>query len=596
MKIRKGFPLLLAFMLAFTTVEVYAQAPAVHYYKHIITVDERDITAEPGEEIELIADIVSTDVTSEVTDPDNYRLESNEALTEGDKYSGSFTWGFEKNGHVDYDKDTVNGVTGAHLSAPDAPGTYRLAFEAFSDHEIPTWDGFKDYESPFFPGEFYLVKTRTLTVINPNPVDSVNVTPATATIRQGQTQNLTATVLPAKADQRVTWSSSDVNVATVKDGKVTAVGEGKAEITATSVKDPSRSGKAEIIVVKSVPVTKITLDPRSMTLAPGEIFEIKATVEPNEASDPGLVWSSSDDGVAAVKDGKVTAVAAGTAKITATAADDSNVSASCDVTVGGKEVESVKLDRKTVTLLCGKHVTLHVTIKPEGAVPGKLKWSTSDKKVAKVSQTGKVTAVAPGSARITVNADGKKATATIKVPSMELDTEDLVLQSGRSKTIRGTFVKDKINSAVVSKDKKGVIKKVEPAANGKSVKITANKNKTGSAHVTVTSKAGIKTGIKVTVQKAKVKTKSVKILNEYGDTKSSFTVEAGKKLTLTIKATPDQVSTGDKAKISSDNKKTASAEIKDGKLVIKGKKEGEAKITVKVGSKKKTIRVKVENK
>ena len=125
----------------------------------------------------------------------------------------------------------------------------------------------------------------------------------------------------------------------------------------------------------------------------------------------------------------------------------------------------------------------------------------------------------------------------------------------------------------------------------------AKKDKKGEATVKVTSKAGNTETLRVTVQKDPVTTKSVKILNSSGQAKSNFTVRRGKRLTLTIKATPDQVSTGEKAEIDKNTKpKYASAKISNGKLVVKGLKKGKTKITVKVGNVKKKITVNVKNK
>ena len=181
---------------------------------------------------------------------------------------------------------------------------------------------------------------------------------------------------------------------------------------------------------------------------------------------------------------------------------------------------------------------------------------------------------------------------------MELDTQKLVMKEGTSKTVNGTLVNDKIKSAKVTKDKDKVIDKVTVDKSGKKLTIKAQKDKKGKATVKVTSKAGNTETIKVTVQKDPVTTKSVKILNSSGNAKTSFTVEkGGKRLTLTIKATPDQVSTGEKAEIGGNTKpQYASAKISNGKLVVKGIKKGKTKITVKVGNAKKKITVKVKNK
>ena len=80
-------------------------------------------------------------------------------------------------------------------------------------------------------------------------------------------------------------------------------------------------------------VTGVTLDKNQLTLLPGESADLQATVTPESATTKDVTWSSSDDTVAAVDKGTVKALKAGTATITATAADGSGKSASCTVTV-----------------------------------------------------------------------------------------------------------------------------------------------------------------------------------------------------------------------------------------------------------------------
>ena len=130
----------------------------------------------------------------------------------------------------------------------------------------------------------------------------------------GEILELTATITPDDAtDKSVKWTSSDTDVATVTDGKVTAVAAGSATITAQA-----GNVKAECtITVSPVEVTSISLNRTSATLSVGEILELTATITPDDATDKTVKWTSSDTDVATVTDGKVTAVATGSATITA---------------------------------------------------------------------------------------------------------------------------------------------------------------------------------------------------------------------------------------------------------------------------------------
>ncbi len=160
---------------------------------------------------------------------------------------------------------------------------------------------------------------------------------STATLTEGESLILTATIVPSNTDDAsVVWSSSNEEVAMVSSkGKVVAIGAGAATITATTNDGSGVSASCEVTVVKRATlVTNIILSQTSATMVEGESLMLTATVSPNDATYKGLTWSSCDTKVATVDNkGKVTAKSAGTAIITATANDDSGVSASCEVTV-----------------------------------------------------------------------------------------------------------------------------------------------------------------------------------------------------------------------------------------------------------------------
>lgn len=234
------------------------------------------------------------------------------------------------------------------------------------------------------------------------------------TLGVGETATLKATIEPEEAtNKNVTWSSSDDTTVTVEDGVVTGKKVGTATITA----ETSNGLKATAeVIVKEIAVTKVTLSETTATMTIGGELELTATIEPKNATDQRLTWSSSDTGVATVdSNGKVTAKAAGTATITATAA--SGITAACEITVSDEviEVTAVTLDRTKATVKVGKSLQLTATIEPSGATDQKLEWTSSDSDIAIVTD-GRVTGVAPGEVTITVKTtNGKTATCTINV-------------------------------------------------------------------------------------------------------------------------------------------------------------------------------------
>lgn len=166
---------------------------------------------------------------------------------------------------------------------------------------------------------------------------SVTVAPTTASIEATKTTQLTATVLPAgTTDKSVTWTSSDATKATVSAaGLVTGVATGTATITATT-KDGSGKFAACAVTVTPliVKATGVTMAPKTASVEVSKTQQLSATVAPAGTTDKSLTWASSDESKATVSQtGLVTAVAEGTANITATTNDGSNKVDTCVVTV-----------------------------------------------------------------------------------------------------------------------------------------------------------------------------------------------------------------------------------------------------------------------
>lgn len=170
----------------------------------------------------------------------------------------------------------------------------------------------------------------------PEAVTGVVVTPATETIDLGATLTLTATVTAlGGADASVTWASSNEAIAQVSGaGVVTAVSEGQATITATSVFNPEASGSAVITVVDARAINSVTVSPATFELVPTGTQQLSVSVNQTGGAPTGVTWSSSDEAIATVNgSGLVTAVAPGTTTIRATSVFDPSVSGTATVEV-----------------------------------------------------------------------------------------------------------------------------------------------------------------------------------------------------------------------------------------------------------------------
>ncbi|MDE7097202.1 MAG: Ig-like domain-containing protein, partial [Muribaculaceae bacterium] len=245
-------------------------------------------------------------------------------------------------------------------------------------------------------------------------VDTITLDPTTVKLVEGRTVTLDATVSPSNAtEQTVTWTSDNEAVATVdQTGKVTAVKAGTAVITA---KAGEKTATCTVTVTaKVIAVTGITLSQTEATIEEGKTATLTATVAPENATDKTVTWSSSNEAVATVKDGVVTAVKPGTAVITAAAGDET---AECTVTVTAKaiEVESITLSQTEATVNVGEPLTLVATVTPSNATDATVTWSSSNETIATVDQDGKVTLLAEGVVVITAQAGEKKAECTLTV-------------------------------------------------------------------------------------------------------------------------------------------------------------------------------------
>ena len=258
----------------------------------------------------------------------------------------------------------------------------------------------------------------------------------------------------------------------------------------------------------SVPATSITLNASSQNLITGESFTLTATVEPAKTTDT-VVWSSSNEAVATVSDGTVTAAKAGTTEITATAG---NVKATCTVTVSDPvyKVTDIKLTAApSRRIAAGKKVKLKASIAPSNATDKSVTWTSSNKKVATVNAKGLVTFKKnAGGKKVTITAtakDGSKKFAKITLTCMKGSVKSIKL-SGKTTVKSGKTTK--LKAKVSTKNGKANKTVVWSSSNTKLATVNKNgkvktvKGKKGT--VKITAKATDGSGKKATI-KIKIK-------------------------------------------------------------------------------------------
>lgn len=251
------------------------------------------------------------------------------------------------------------------------------------------------------------------------PKYTVKLNKTVYTMKKGKTVKLKATMSKAAKKKKLKWSSSNKKVATVtSNGKVKAKKNGKTTITA-QVKGTKVKTKCKIVV--GTPVSKVKLNKASLSLKTGQTFKLKAAISPKKATNKKVVYKSSNKAVASVSSkGVVRAGSAGTAKITATAADGTGKSAKCAVTVAGVNnevaVTSVTLDKTSLVLEPGKQDKLSATIAPANATNKNIDWRSSDPAALSVASDGTVKAIKEGNVTVTASAaNGKRSACSVRI-------------------------------------------------------------------------------------------------------------------------------------------------------------------------------------
>ena len=295
---------------------------------------------------------------------------------------------------------TYNLGTG-YLTAPDTPeGSADIVFS----------NGYPE-------GDEKRVEAVTHVIWSENPLSDISISNAPQSLPVGSSVQLEAAVTPDDYVGHITWESSDTSVLRVlSNGKVVAVGQGEAVITA-SIGEATSS--VTITVTGEQPgesgLTGVSLDRYTLTLYAGEEAEqLTATLKP-EGTEATIRWTSSNQTAATVsQDGKVTPLSAGVTVVTAAAGD---YRASCIVTVQPKRVRvtGIRFDEQTHTLMMGSTVTLQPIIAPDDATVKNLTWVSSDEQTATVSRTGIVTALSVGETTITATTVDGGYSAEIKI-------------------------------------------------------------------------------------------------------------------------------------------------------------------------------------
>ena len=177
------------------------------------------------------------------------------------------------------------------------------------------------------------VKTECKVKVLPSEVSAISLNQTELTIMQSETFNFAVTIEPSyAADKTITWTTSDANTATIDaNGTLTALEIGECIITAHS-SNAEVTAQCSVKVITAT-VKEVTLDKSSLNIIVGATDNLTAIILPT-AANQNVSWTSSNTSVATVENGVVTAIAAGSATITATS-EEGGFSGNSMVTVEG---------------------------------------------------------------------------------------------------------------------------------------------------------------------------------------------------------------------------------------------------------------------
>lgn len=231
----------------------------------------------------------------------------------------------------------------------------------------------------------------------------------------------------------MSYTSSDPAVLVVdENGNMVAVSAGTAEVALSSKDGKITTSKTIEVIVTPTDIT--TTD--ALTLTTGETATLETAVAPDDATHVAISYTSSDDAIATVSDtGEVTAVAAGDATITA-AVDGTALSSACKITVL-PAIESIELNYTALSLRPDGTAQLTYTVAPEEALADTATYTSSDEAVATVDAEGNVTAVADGTATITVEVNGVTAECEVTVSTKSTSTTNATSNSNGASSDSG---------------------------------------------------------------------------------------------------------------------------------------------------------------
>lgn len=273
---------------------------------------------------------------------------------------------------------------------------------------------------------------------------ALSINKTSISLNKGVSETLTITRTPSSVSYpTITWTSSNTSVATVdSNGKVTAIGNGTASITAKTTDGTNISKNCSVTV--TTPVTGVSISPATLSLNVGGTYTLAKNITPSDASNHNVTWSSSNTSIATVdSNGKVIAVGKGACSITCVSNENSNLKGNCSVTVI-QQATGITINPTNIELEIGGTSSVTVSVIPTNANNRNYILSSSDTEIATVNN-GIITGIATGNCNIVATSEDGQHTAKcyvivkssniFKIAKGNIITENIILSSAPIKTI-----------------------------------------------------------------------------------------------------------------------------------------------------------------
>ena len=329
---------------------------------------------------------------------------------------------------------------------------------------------------------------------------TLQLTPSSRELAKGHSFTIKKKVTPSTANAAADWKSSNSAIAKVNSaGKVTGKKYGSVNITCT-LKNYDVSATCRVKVAKLRSTVK--LNKSSIRINIGQTYRLKKTVWTNGSKNPKVKFKSKNKRIASVgkTSGKIKGKRVGSTVITATTSDSVHAKAKCRVIVI-RRATLIRLNKTYANCYIGKTLRLKASIKPKNASIKKVKWYSSNPKVASVLSNGKVTGISEGEVYITAKTtDGSnkkarcyvKVTEPVPVTSIVVAQTNLTMKKGdRAKLSYTVLPEDTSDSIKMASDNTRVVK----VSNSGVVKAVG----TGTATITITATSGVTTTVTVNV-------------------------------------------------------------------------------------------------